>query len=312
MSYKYAVIGGGIAGVTCAETLSSLCPDEDIVLITASKLIKAVTNYQQVSRTLEQFDVEERPMSTMETGCPNVKVVHKMMKALDTDKHTLTMTDGTVIQYGLLCICTGGKPKVIAEGNPYVLGIRDTESVQDFQKHLRKARRIIVVGNGGIATELVCEVEGCEVIWAIKHTSVTSTFIDPGAATFCLPQLNEEKPKTDEPMKRRKYTEQDTDVKDSSGNPIPSGSALGPDWVNDLEMKGAEKGGYAVHVEYKVEVARILTREEYLSSGKTETQQPILSKLNTGVLPPRYWSLYKTLIETKWVCSISRKTVFHQ
>ena len=40
-----------------------------------------------MSRTLEQFDVEERPMSSMETGCPNVKVMHKMMKSLDTDKH---------------------------------------------------------------------------------------------------------------------------------------------------------------------------------------------------------------------------------
>jgi hypothetical protein len=55
-----------------------------------------------------------------------------------------------------------------------------------------------------------CEIEGCEVIWAIKHSSVTSTFIDPGAATFCLPKLNEEKPKSEEPLKRRKYTEQGT------------------------------------------------------------------------------------------------------
>lgn len=282
---KYVVIGGGIAGVTCAETLSSLCPDEEILLITASKLIKAVTNYQKVSRTLEQFDVEERHMSTMETGCPNVKVIHKAMTSLDTDKHTLTMDDGSVIQYELFCICTGGRPKVIAKENPYVIGIRDTESVKEFQKKLREARRILVVGNGGIATELVYEVEGCEVIWAIKHKSITNTFLDPGAAAFCLPQLNMEKTGTDKPLKRRKYTTED-EVHKPHGH---TGSALGPDWATDLEMTGAHQGIHCVHVEYQVEVSRILTREEFLSCGKPETSQPILSYENTD------WPVYVEL-----------------
>ena len=44
----YVVVGGGIAGVTCAEQLSSSCPEEKITLITASPLIKAVTNFTQV------------------------------------------------------------------------------------------------------------------------------------------------------------------------------------------------------------------------------------------------------------------------
>ena len=72
--------------------------------------------------------------------------------------------------------------KLIARDNPRVVGIRDTESVevmvgqlyhahtctlciyihctvnphvQEFQKKLADARRILVVGNGGIAIELV-------------------------------------------------------------------------------------------------------------------------------------------------------------
>lgn len=49
--------------------------------------------------------------------------------------------------------------------------------------------------------------EGCEVIWAIKDKSITSTFMDPGAAAFCLPQLNQTKVPSDRPIKRRKYME---------------------------------------------------------------------------------------------------------
>lgn len=41
------------------------------------------------------------------------------------------------------------------EGNPLVLGVRDVESVQELQGKLQQARRVLVVGNGGIATELV-------------------------------------------------------------------------------------------------------------------------------------------------------------
>lgn len=41
---KFLIVGGGIAGVSCAENVSFLCPDEKIILITESYLIKTVTN----------------------------------------------------------------------------------------------------------------------------------------------------------------------------------------------------------------------------------------------------------------------------
>ncbi len=45
--------------------------------------------------------------------------------------------------------------QVIVEEHPLVLGIRDIESVQTFKEKLKHAHRIMVVGNGGIATEIV-------------------------------------------------------------------------------------------------------------------------------------------------------------
>ena len=38
--------------------------------------------------------------------------------------------DGNQYIYKKLCLCAGAKPKLICEGNPYVLGIRDTDSAQ--------------------------------------------------------------------------------------------------------------------------------------------------------------------------------------
>lgn len=40
-------------------------------------------------------------------------------------------------------------------GNPYTMTLRDTQSVEALAASLAHAARIVVVGNGGIALELV-------------------------------------------------------------------------------------------------------------------------------------------------------------
>lgn len=61
-----------------------------------------------------------------------------------------------------LCLCTGVRPRLIAD-HPNIIGIRDLESVENLVQRLRGAKRIIIVGNGGIALELIHEVQ------SIKH-----------------------------------------------------------------------------------------------------------------------------------------------
>lgn len=50
------------------------------------------------------------------------------------------------------------------------------------------------------------EIEGCEVIWAIKDKAIGNTFFDVGAAEFLIPKLSAEKPETATACKRTKYT----------------------------------------------------------------------------------------------------------
>lgn len=69
--------------------------------------------------------------------------------------HYVTTTDGQVYKYKKLLISTGGTPRLIDNSNPHVIGIRDTHSVQYFKEKLADARRVAVIGNGGIALELV-------------------------------------------------------------------------------------------------------------------------------------------------------------
>lgn len=188
---------------------------------------------------------------------------------------------------------------------------------QVFQKRLATAKRIVVVGNGGIALELVyvngncktilvclCilvrlfmrhtvltvsfrpflsryEVEGCEVIWAIKDKAIGNAFFDAGAAQFLIPALDANKPERVVPCKRSRYTTEepgprgpqvftaglchtfvmntslfisssyllnvnmckcpDRKAQGHNSGPTEAGSALGPDWHEGLVLRGAEQ-----------------------------------------------------------------------
>lgn len=47
--------------------------------------------------------------------------------------------------------------------SPHVLVLRDQDTVEDLTKRLHAAKRVILVGNGGIALELAYFLEGVEV-----------------------------------------------------------------------------------------------------------------------------------------------------
>lgn len=163
-------------------------------------------SFHQISRRLEEFDVVENPSSELQEAHRNVTVLQAKVVSIDPLKREIVTSNGKTVPYTKLCICTGGSPKLIMKDDPNVIGIRDTESVSQFQTKLGGSRRVIIVGNGGIATELAYEIEDCEVVWAIKDRSISSTFVDAGTAQFFLPHLSGDKKVQEGPMKRVKYT----------------------------------------------------------------------------------------------------------
>lgn len=248
MNATFVIIGGGIAGVTCAETLAFYQPDQKIILVSESSLIKTVTNLLALTQTLTTFNVEEAPIDALSSKYPNVSVIHgKLKKVNDIDKKVLLDTDIT-INYQYLCICIGAQPKLIpqAEENPYILGIRDTDSVEQFLKKLEHAKRIAIVGNGGIASELVYKIQNTNIDWIIKDNHISATFVDPGAGEFFQSSLrNNFNLPQPTPSKRMRY---DEDVGHKSG------AALGPDWYKHFQIKGACDLPPEVKIHYQTEV----------------------------------------------------------
>ncbi|CDW57566.1 pyridine nucleotide disulfide oxidoreductase [Trichuris trichiura] len=265
----FIVVGGGVAAMSCVEQLAMLCPDESILMLTASNVVKIVSNWQKVGAILESFDVSEMSVFSVTDQFSNVKVVSSQVVHLNSPKKEIKTIDGQTFKYRKLCLATGGRPKIIAD-HPNVIGIRDTETVEEFGARLKNARRIVVVGNGGIATEIVGEVSNVEIIWAVKHESISAAFVDAGAAQFFLPYLNKENTEVG-PKKRLTYTHHVSDQSTAKGSEF--GSALGPDWIETCEITGAlEKR--RVHIEYKCAVKEVLSKEQCLTLGLNEEKLP--------------------------------------
>ncbi|XP_017772126.1 PREDICTED: pyridine nucleotide-disulfide oxidoreductase domain-containing protein 1 [Nicrophorus vespilloides] len=253
MEATFVVVGGGIAGVTCAETLAFYEPDESIILLSQSSLIKSVTNLLAITQTLTRFDIEEKHMNTLSDKHPNVTVIQdSLIEILDECNVVKTMGNKR-IKYKYLCLCLGARPKLIADNNPYVIGIRDTDSVEQFLAKLGKSKRVVIVGNGGIASELVYKMEKIHVDWVIKDDHISATFIDPGAAEFLRTRLQ----KTSDfgPSKRMRY--------ECDGNVKRAGAALGPDWYKHLEIQGGIEDCFSeqVHIHYQTEIVEVSVNE---------------------------------------------------
>lgn len=66
----------------------------------------------------------------------------------------IELKSGEKISYDKVCICTGAIPSTVGN-NPFILSLRDTDNAKDFKRKLSTAKKVIIIGNGGIALELV-------------------------------------------------------------------------------------------------------------------------------------------------------------
>lgn len=181
------VVGGGIAGVTCAETLWSLSEGNlRISLISASKVLKVAVNTLQLSRTAELFEVQEGSASLLSS--PAIDVLYAEATSIEVyDERKIArgrvgLKDGRYVEFDACCIATGARPTIpeslSAHFGDLVLTVRDTDSVARLKEKVADAKNVLVIGNGGIALELVHELEGCDILWAVKDNYIGHTFFD--------------------------------------------------------------------------------------------------------------------------------------
>ncbi|VEL10895.1 unnamed protein product, partial [Protopolystoma xenopodis] len=139
---------------------------------------------------------------------------------------------------------------------------------------------MILVGNGGIATEVAHEVTNCQIIWAIKDASISAAYLDSAAAKFFLltrqyvnlGTSSAEKNANSDSRSRfwrmnfnsRAEADIEDDAKTHDKYPSDSfdtsllGAALGPDWARDKSLRGQLMLNGSVRNQLKVDLCTIL------------------------------------------------------
>ena len=110
---RFCVIGGGIAGVCCAQELSRLNPTQQIVLVSATDCLREATAIMKLTSNLEELSVFERRADQFSMDNKNIRVISASLTSLDHSTKTLHLSNGKTVAFSQVCFCTGSQPKTL-------------------------------------------------------------------------------------------------------------------------------------------------------------------------------------------------------
>lgn len=233
--FDFVVVGGGIAGISAIEQICLQIPESTVLLLTASAFVRVATAKLRITSHIEELQIQEEAVKDFHKRYPNVTVMIAKLETIYSVSHSIKTTTGTTYGYRKICICSGSIPKLVNFDSPNIIGLRDTDSAVDLKQRLEKSNRVCVLGNGGIATELIYELRNIDVIWVIRDKYIASAFVDSGAAEFLMNCADADRT-GDQHSKDLRYTT--SYIATGTGKDVP-GCALGPNWHSNLELTGA-------------------------------------------------------------------------
>jgi len=171
MSSEVIIVGGGLAALRAAERLRlrgfsgfiTMIGEEGTAPYSRPPLSKRMLTGKMRESELG-FQTFTRLAMTMRLG-------HRAV-GLDAARQRVHLDTGEAIPYSQLIIATGVRPRVLP-GAPTcderVVMLRSLDDFHAFNRLLRGARRVVVVGGGFI---------GCEVASSLRQRSMNVTLID--------------------------------------------------------------------------------------------------------------------------------------
>ena len=176
MPQRFLIIGNGIAGTTCAETIKTEAPDAEVTLIG----LEPYPLYNRVSlpRYLKGLPRERVMLRTVEQHAErgiDLKL-ETVATALDTEGKTVHFDDGAERPYDALLICTGGRPLPYPapgadEVRDRIYGFQTLDDTDAIINRSDQSKAAVVVGGSFIAYELA---EG------FRHRGLDVTWIQRG------------------------------------------------------------------------------------------------------------------------------------
>jgi nitrite reductase (NADH) large subunit len=175
----YAIIGGGVAGVTAARGLVQRTsqPEDEIHIFSA----EAYPYYPRpllwkfIAGEVDQEDLYFQPLSWYKKRGIQFHV-DTPVASLDTDAHRLTLESGDLVTYDRLLLATGARPFVPPVDGADKKGVFTLRSLGDalaIKAYVKGVSHVVVIGGGllGLETARALGEAGpdCHVIEIAEH-----------------------------------------------------------------------------------------------------------------------------------------------
>ena len=200
MSRRYVVIGNGIAGQTCAETLRASDPDCSIVMIAAEE--HPLYNGVALPRYLRgQMREEKVMMRTVEDYAARNLDIHFQTVATEVDpKARVVRTNrGQEFPYDAVLVATGGRPTPppwagAEEIRGDIYGFQTLDDTRAIIERSDRCDSVLVMGGSFIAYELsegLVHRDRAKVTWLMRGPRFLRYVLDAEGGQLCR-QLGEE------------------------------------------------------------------------------------------------------------------------
>jgi len=199
-SYKYLIIGGGIAGTTAAETLRKEDPDGNVAIISD----EPHPLYSRILLSKPNFFLEKVPFDTIwmrknewyaEQGIDYLS--GKTATKIDAENKMVTLGDGSEIGYEKLLVASGMPVRQIPVPGLDKKGVNYVKTVDDAREiiaNVKGAKKAIVIGSGFISYEMLdmLHLAGLEVEGVIREKYFWEPVLDEKAGHIIERKLAEE------------------------------------------------------------------------------------------------------------------------
>jgi len=178
-TYKYVIIGGGIAGQRGSQGIRKVDAEGSIALVTAEphtpyQRPPLSKGYLRGEETLDKVYLKKEPYYAEN----DIEVISGVRaNAVDPGARTVKLNDGRTLGYGKLLLATGGRAwrlPVPANDLPNVFTLRTIENSDAIRQAARESQRTVVVGGSFIGSEVAASLAqlGLDVTMAFLESRI--------------------------------------------------------------------------------------------------------------------------------------------
>lgn len=188
--FDYVIVGGGVAGVTAAETIREGDPNGSIAVISQEPhpLYSRVLLPHFVKGLIQRGELFLR--AAEDYRAKDIQL-HLGMDAvgLDVAGRRVCLAGGEEILFRNLLIATGGQPRPLGIAGEDFTGVSRFQTIEDAERmreHLPGATRAVVVGGGFIALEYldILSRAGIPSALLVAEPHFFSRFVDAAGGAF--------------------------------------------------------------------------------------------------------------------------------